>query len=192
MGSAVNNDWMRENFLDMPNKMYPGTWVVVGIVLAAILGGFTYLLVRLLKSRVPWKKLPGYPSASYFGKDHEPDTALLVECLKKTQLLLSTHCGPRQSKWTSEAIVGALRNIRIYVMNEDKWVDEWGRKVAGIQAGRNIILGRDLAAFLHECAHRCEEVIDRERDMAHATWEGDGIRAAVDEFSAWLSAQKPA
>ena len=187
---------MNESFLDMPNKMYPGTWVIVGIVLAAILGGFTYLLVRFLKSRVPWKKLStDFPRARYFGKDHEPNTKLLTLCLHQAIQLLAKHsqivAGPTgPAKWSPAVVAKALQDARIYVMNEDKWVDEWGRKVAGIQAGRNLIIGKNLAAFLHECAHRCEEVIDKERDMDHVSWVGDGIRAAEEEFSSWLAGQK--
>jgi hypothetical protein len=178
-------------FLDMPNKMYPGTWVVVGLILTAILSGFIYVLVKYLKTRVQWKKLPLYPSASYFGKNHDPNTVLLVDCLQKSMELLSKHSrhgGPPNNgiNWGFSAVQRALRDVRIYVMDTDAWVDEFDRKVAGIQAGRNLFVGKDLAAFLHECAHRCEEVIDKERDMEHTGWVGNGIRAAEDEFHLWL------
>ena len=185
---------MEHTFLDMPNKMYPGTWVLLAVVLLGILGGFTYMLVRYLKSRVKWKRLPG-TTAKYFGKSHEPNVELLAACHKKSAELLAKHSQYSTPpggliKWSLSAVTKALSDARIYVMDEDKWVDEWGRKVAGIQAGRNLIVGRNLAAFLHECAHRCEEVIDKERDMDHVTWVADGIRAAEDEFAVWLSGQK--
>lgn len=176
-------------YFNMPNKMYPGTWVLLGLVLLCALGGIAFILVRFFKAQVKWKKLP-HLATQYFGKNHEPNTALLVECCKKVQELFQKHCSPLQPKWTSSSIEKALHDIRIYVMDEDSWVDEWGRKVAGIQAGRNLIVGRNLAAFLHEAAHRCEEVIDKERDMEHSTWVADGIRAADDEFATWLASQK--
>lgn len=190
----MNNDWVTG--LNMPNKMYPGTWVLVGVVLAAILGGFTYLFVKWLKSRVPWKRLPQNPALRYYGKDHEPSASLIYDCWLKTQELFVKHCTPVQPKWTKEAVSKALGNLRVYVMNADKWPEVGtsgtltGRTIAGWQAAYVIAVGKNLAAFLHECAHRCEEVIDRERDMDHLTWVKDGIRAADDEFSAWLATQK--
>lgn len=181
-------------YFNIPNKMYPGTWVILGLVLLGIIGGIAFIFVRFFKAQVKWKKLPG-TSAQYFGKNHEPNVVLLAECLKKAAELLAKHSQlvtPPGGliKWPLSTVTKALSNARIYVMDEDKWVDEWGRKVAGIQAGRNLIVGRNLAAFLHEAAHRCEEVIDRERDMEHSSWVADGIRAADDEFATWLASQK--
>lgn len=169
-------------FLDAPNTMGAGTWALLAVVLAAILGGGVYLVVRYLKSRVPWMALPGTP-ALYYGHNHEPDTELLTQCLSKTLELLAKY-----TKWTYPA--EAFKGLKIYVREFDWWVDETGRKVAGTQSGEIIAVGRNLASFLHECAHRCEEVIDRERDMEHATWATDGIRAAETEFHAWLGAEK--
>lgn len=176
--------------------MHTGTWILVGSMLALILTAFAYMAIRWIRAQTPWEKLSeNFPDARYYGKDHKPDPQLLERCLHQTIQLLIKHSqlavgltGP--AKWTAPKVAWALRDVRIYVMDSDKWVDEWGRTVAGIQADRNIIVGRNLASFLHECAHRCEQVIDNERDLTHATWVADGIRAAEDEFSVWLAAQR--
>jgi len=151
--------------------------LIVGLTLAAILGGFAYMLIRFW---TPWKRLSDFPEARYCGRKHEPDVQLLALCLHQTIQLLG------ETKWGRLRVAEALRDVHLYVMDTDSWVDEFGRKVAGIQSGQRLFIGRNLAAFLHECAHRCEEVIDRERDMEHATWDADGIRSAESEFDAWL------
>jgi hypothetical protein len=179
--------------LDAPNVMWPASWILLGIVVAAILTGVTIMVVRLIKSRVPWKKLPAYPSAAYFGKNHEPDVALLAECLQTSMALLAKHSQLTNKKWTFPQVEKALRGVCIYVMDVDKWPETnsvgtpTGQTIAGAQIEERLIVGKNLAAFLHECAHRCEEEIDNERDMKHLTWVEDGIRAADEEFSAWLA-----
>jgi hypothetical protein len=162
-------------------------WVILGPLLACIAAGFCYLIYRLLSVRVSWRQLSqSWPNARYAGKNgYEPDRVLLALALSKTVELLAMH-----TKWPREQVRAALDDVHVYVHVAYDWVDAWGRRVAGLSEGRYVQVGRDLAALLHECAHRCEEVIDKERDDAHATWVADGIREAESAFALWLSAQR--
>ena len=173
-----------EPFLDMPNKMYPGTWVLLGIVLAAILTAFIVMGVRWFKATyIPWKQLPGYYAGTkWHSRVSTTDPKFITEAMQAAESFLIA-----RTKWGAANLALVGHCVRVYVMDSESWKDLYGGKVAGQQAGRNLIVGPSLAALCHELAHLCEEVIDKETDYAHATWPADGIAAAVDDFDAWLA-----
>jgi hypothetical protein len=165
-----------------PNVMQPGTWVLLGVVVLAALAGVALIIYRVVKAQPKWKPLEGTMDARFAGKGFEPDGTFLASCFKQSIVLLLKHC----TAWPPLSVARALRDVDIYVMAQPKWVDAWGRTIAGAQEGRVLVIGNDFAALLHECAHRCEEIIDNERDMDHVTWAADGIRAAENEYHTWL------
>ncbi len=166
--------------------MHWGTWVLLGVVAAGILGGFGHLFYRWLKTRVPWKRLSSsWPDVRYHGVNHEPNGQLIAMCLVKTIELMGAYM-----TWPTAAVRNALGDAHFYIRETDTWVDEWSRWVAGAQSGHFIHLGRNLAAFFHECAHRCEDVIEGKVDGGHVGWAGNGLRGAEAEFEVWLSAQR--
>jgi hypothetical protein len=161
--------------------MHPGTWVLLGVALLAALTGVAFIIYRVVKAQPKWQPL-GPMGVRVAGKGFEPDGTLVAACFQQSITLLLKHC----TAWPPLSVARALGDVDIYVMDTTKWVDSWGRTIAGAQEGRVLVIGYDLAALLHECAHRCEEVIDNERDMDHSTWKADGIRAAENEYHAWL------
>ena len=168
--------------VDLPNVMTPGAWVIVGIVVAAVLASGAYVLVRFLQARIKWQPFPvAHPlSPMYYGKDHEPDAALLLMAVSTTLSLLVQH-----TTWRAADIMAALQGLRIYVQPTPSW-DDNGRQVAGLSLDGAVMVGSDFAALLHECAHVCEERIDRTVRYDHAGWDAAGIRRAENAFAAWL------
>jgi hypothetical protein len=169
--------------LDMPNKMYPGTWVVVGLIIAIIVGAIGFMVYRWAKSSyVPWQPIYGYyPGSKWFSKLQGTDQKLIAEALQAAE-----SCLIERTKWSAANLALVGHHVRVYVMDSEKWVDLWGRKVAGLQIEHTLVVGPSLAALCHEMAHLCEAVLDKEQDNAHATWAADGIAAAVDDFDVWL------
>jgi len=172
--------------LDAPNVMTPGAWAIVGVVSAAILGAFGYLLSRWLKSRIKWQPLPTYYLDAKFFAPKGYDVKFLVEALKRAETALLNH-----TKWDAGQLAKAFGKMRVYVQPTDDWVDERGRKVAGLDpAGPIIVVGVSLPALCHEMAHQAEELIDGVFDFAHANWAPSGIWNASIEYEAWLREQQ--
>lgn len=170
--------------------MNTGTWIILGVVLAAVLGGIAGILIRFFSKMVPWKKFATVPagfSAIRFHVEppHQVSEQVLVDCLMKTIELLSQHV----PGWTHEKVSKALSDTRILVRNQDAWVDEYGRKVAGLQIDNAIMVGANLAAFLHEAAHLAEERINGGTDASHVSWDTNGVRTAENFFHGWLEAR---
>lgn len=167
----------RPEGVNLPNVMTPGAWVIVSLIIAAILAGFTFMLVRFLRDRVWWKPIPGSPlEAAYFGKDHEPNLVRLNMALTVTVSLLVKH-----TQWKELDIVKALTGLRVYVQPVLKW-QSGGQTVAGLTMGNTVMIGSDYAALLHECAHVCDEAIDKVIRYNHTGWDADGIRTAEAEY----------
>ncbi len=169
--------------LDMPNKMYPGTWVVVGLILAVIVGAIAFMVHRWWKNTyVPWQPIYGYyPGSKWFSKLKDTDQKFIAEALQAAESFLI-----ERTKWSAANLALVGHHVRVYVMDSESWVDLWGRKVAGLQVEYTLVVGPSLAALCHELAHLCEMVLDKEQDDAHATWASDGIAAAVNDFDEWL------
>lgn len=167
--------------------MNTGTWIVLGVIIAAAVAGIVSILVRLFSKTIPWKKFAvvpsGFEAIRYsIQPPHQVDEQILIDCLMKTIELLPQHV----PGWTHEKVTKALSDIRILVRNSDSWLDEYGRKVAGLQNGKAIAVGANLAAFFHEAAHLAEERLNGGTDFSHASWETNGIRTAENFFHGWL------
>ena len=162
----------------MPWLSAAAVFVIVGISLWA--------WWRYRKASIPWVPLEShgyYPGSNFFGPaDVSPKH--VVECLQHAESALIKH-----TKWTAAnlAVVGPL--VHVWAVPAESWTDLWGRKVAGLQIGYMLQVGKSLSALCHEMAHLCEMVLDKEIDDTHSTWKDDGILKAIDEYGAWLKAQ---
>lgn len=156
--------------------------IAIGIVTIALISALvSWSAITWSKARIRWRSLFPYGgdrSWGYSAMMPYADPGVLVSSIKLSQQALSKH-----TKWRLQQIETACRNIHIYVMEDNSWTDRWGRKVAGLQMGYIIYVGKDLGALCHEIAHLCELEIDGEIDEKHETWEGDGINAAVSEYA---------
>jgi hypothetical protein len=172
--------------------MIGGYLIVLAIVLV-ILIAIVVFVVQWVRSFVPYQRLtPTYPGIHYYLEEFQPypvTPTLLVLCLHHVHQLL-----PQPgTRWSSEAVHDALKDVSLYVRNIPKWPAEPPDTglVAGFQHGHVLTVGCDLRAFLHECAHRCEELIDGKKDYSHASWQDKGIYAADEVFLAWLNTVLP-
>lgn len=153
--------------------MSSGTWAVIAATLAAIFGGVGFAVYRWARLQVRWQSYRGL----YYSGPVRPE--LLVQCLDTTVRLLST-------RWSVGAVSTALRGLRVYVHPTPTFAHD-GRQVAGVQFEGGIAIGSDLAAFLHECAHLCEQRLEGRTDYEHTGWASNGIRQAEAAFHAWLA-----
>lgn len=159
--------------------------MVVGIALAIV--GLTVLaVVRYLKATtVEWLPLTQLHDWQYSAPAGF-DLGFLRAAIEKAQECL-VHTG-----WSAQAIVDATSNVRVLVNSEVRWVDGWGRRIAGmadVETG-SVEVGRDLSALCHELGHLCLWRIDGVRDDEHgARWQARGIERAISAYLAWLQAR---
>jgi len=157
--------------------------VVVLIVLTLIVGGLASIGIRWLLAQPKMTPLVGYPKVTFHGYGHEVDAHRLEAAFARALISLD---------YRVATVVRArvlLADVRIFVMPENEWTDDWGRRVAGLQNDRNIVVGRDFAALCHELAHRHETLVHGPQPVNqkdHAHWAERGYNAAVDEYHAWL------
>lgn len=176
----------RPEGVNLPNVMTPGAWVIVAIILSAILAGFIYMLVRVKKDQVPWNRLVGFYSASFFVEAGNTtfSAARLVAALLKAEELLKKYSN---TFWSHADFQKSFERMCVYVKKDNAWVDAQGEKVVGQDpSGRVVVVGADYAALLHEMAHQVEEKIDKVVDYTHEHWVTKGIRAAEAEYLEWL------
>lgn len=170
--------------LNEPNVMTPGAWVILGVVVACILAGCTWLFVQYwTKIRVPWTPLAGYRQAKVFVEPGNTtySAARLVACLQKSEELLKT-----ATQYTAAQFDTAFQKVCIYVKKDNAWVEGGGQKVAGEEEGGVVVIGADFAALLHEEGHLLEEFIDKMVDYDHTTWPRKGFAVADEAFQQWL------
>lgn len=178
--SGVNVEPFRPEGVNLPNVMTPGAWIILGVIVTAILAGFTYMLVKYLRSRIPWKPLIGSSfRASYYGFNHDPDPIRINQCLNTAASFLVQY-----STFGEAAILKALQGVKIYVQPTPAWMHA-GEEVAGLTQENVIMIGSDYAALLHECAHVCEEAVTGGYSYDHAGWDQKGIRTAESEYDHW-------
>ena len=146
--------------------------------------------IRWALAQPKFKPLPGYPSVVYVAQGHETDPMKLRDAYELAVRALATYCFPEASAGnrTEVADLAAflLRDVRIFVMPENEWTDDWGRRVAGLQNERNIVIGRDYAALCHELSHRLEVLMfgpPPVSEAEHTHWAKRGFNAAVEFYA---------
>jgi hypothetical protein len=135
---------------------------------------------------IPWQPLPGYRAAQWYSRQGV-EVRRLAEALVAAEGFLVQR-GP----WSPAQVWRACDKVRVYVMATESWRGFSGQNVAGEQLEEVLCVGPSLAALCHELAHRCEAVIDKRTDYAHAGWSDNGIRAALADFDVWLAARAKA
>lgn len=143
---------------------------VIGLVVALVVIGLGARLVWIGTRTFDWQDLR--PGVKYAAHDGQPvDAELLGEAWDSTVRIIVG-----ASPWTEFAVRGALVNVRVIVMPTPTWVDQWFRRVAGLQQDGCLWIGSDFKALTHECIHRCEEYIHGHADGTHKTWRDRGLR----------------
>jgi hypothetical protein len=155
----------------------------VCLFLVILAAGARLLYVYWQRFVLQWKPLPGFNGAWYVGHENGP--------VARVDVLTAAYA------WALERLARiwpdarrACDGVRVKVMPTPEWHDVWQRKIAGDEAGEYVTVGSDFAALLHELAHLVELRLDGVVDAAHAGWAAKGIRAAEDDFAAWLKAQR--
>lgn len=155
--------------------------VVVLIVLTLIVGALASIGIRWLLAQPKMTPLRSFPKATFHAYGHDLNPIALENAFIHAVTSLDYH--------TKSFTRPLLADVRIFVMPENEWTDDWGRRVAGLQNDRNIVIGRDFAALCHELAHRHETLVHGPQPVNqkdHAHWAERGYNAAVDEYHAWL------
>jgi hypothetical protein len=83
---------------------------------------------------------------------------------------------------TTVSLIPVLPKLYITVNPEEKWVDRWGRTIAGYTMGYAVTTNASLASLCHEVLHAVEFETKAGPDDAHATWTGNGFFAACDDY----------
>lgn len=155
--------------------------ILVVIVAVIIVAALATILIRWVFAQPKMSPLPGYPGVTYHAYQHEVDVDHLQAAFRYALIALSRHSKgfPPQPM---------LADVRIFVMPENEWTDDWGRRVAGLQNDVNIVVGRDFAALAHELAHRVEVLMygSPPGEPDHAHWAERGYNAAIEDYHAWL------
>jgi hypothetical protein len=163
--------------------MTPGASIVAGVVGLVVAAGLARLAwVWWRRFRIPWEPLPGAPGVRWYSQAKGLDWARVLGALRVAESALARHV----SHWTPRQVRAVADEVRIYVVATESWLNLGGKPVAGEQLLEVLYVGPSLAALCHELAHRCEEVLDKRADYAHAGWTENGIRAALAEYDAWL------
>ncbi len=163
--------------------------VLVIITASVIALALASIGIRWALAQPKFKPLPGYPSVVYVAQGHETDPMKLRDAYELAVRALATYAFP-ESRGQDAAVVtlsfSLLGDVRIFVMPENEWTDDWGRRVAGLQNERNIVIGRDYAALCHELSHRLEVLMfgpPPVSEAEHTHWAKRGFNAAVEFYA---------
>jgi len=164
--------------------MTPAQIVVVVGLCAAVVGLVVLMVVRFVAAtRIEWQQL-GATRAKYSAPPGF-DPELLESALVQARLALA-----RKTDWPGQTIDRVTADVRVLVNSELRWIDGYGRKIAGladVETG-SVEVGRDLSALCHELGHVCLWRIDGVRDDEHgARWQARGVERAVSSYLDGLS-----
>ncbi len=164
--------------------------MVLVIITASIIAvALASIGIRWALAQPKFKPLPGHPGVVYVAQGHETDPEKLRVAFELAVTALATYAFPEAHGNGPHVVALAwslLRDVRIFVMPENEWTDDWGRRVAGLQNERNIVIGRDYAALCHELAHRLEVLMFGPApvsDVDHEHWAKRGFNAAVEFYA---------
>jgi len=164
--------------------MTPAQIIFIAGLCLAIVGAVVLMVVRFaLAIQIDWQPL-GSTRAKYVAPPGF-DPELLESALIQARLALA-----RKTDWPGQTIDRVTADVRVLVNPEVRWVDGWGRRIAGmadVETG-SVEVGRDLSALCHELGHVCLWRIDGVRDDEHgARWQARGVERAVSSYLDGLS-----
>ena len=157
--------------------MTTGAWIVVGVLLAAILGGGTYMLISFLHNIGAfrkWRKVGPWYVSGPVTDEH------FLDCMTAAELALKVP-------------PGTFRDLAVLVWDTPTVIYN-DRKVSGLTAGKNdISVGSDLSGLCHEMVHVLELRTNGKTTLDHDTeaWlKPGGWYAKISTFEAWWAKNK--
>lgn len=169
----------RPEGVNLPNVMTPGAWVIVVVVVLAIAAGVSFMVWKLLSSRIRWESL-GYMGVQFFTEDGRISAPFLIQAVDKARAFIILH-----TQWPSREVEKALTAFNVYVHADDVNAGKVG--ITGYQNGSVLGVNRKLTTLCHEMLHLAMERLEGVSDVLHARWQPGGeFDKAERAYSDWL------